>query len=60
MRCGRWCNQKGLEALKDAPRKPVVVKDIRALVKQKDFDALLIAAPDHWHTPAAILGVQKW
>ncbi len=46
----------GMEALKDAPRKPTVVKDIRKLVEQKDFDALVIAAPDHWHTPAAILG----
>jgi predicted dehydrogenase len=47
----------GFEALKDAPRKPVLVRDIRELVQKKDFDGLLIAAPDHWHTPAAILGV---
>src|SRR5215467_608727 len=46
----------GLEALKDAPRKPTVVHDIRKLVKQSDFDALVIATPDHWHAPAAILG----
>ena len=51
--------ENGLDALKDAPRKPTVVKDIRELLKKKDFDALLIAAPDHWHTPAAILGVQN-
>jgi predicted dehydrogenase len=51
--------QNGLDALKDAPHKPTVVKDIRELVKQTDFDALLIAAPDHWHTPAAILGVKN-
>jgi len=48
----------GLNALKDAPRKPTVIRDIRKLLEQKDFDALIIAAPDHWHTPAAILGVQ--
>src|ERR1051326_416743 len=47
----------GFDALKDAPRKPTLVKDIRDLVTKKDFDALIIAAPDHWHTPAAILGV---
>ena len=46
----------GMDALKDAPRKPLVVKDIRKLVAQNDFDALVIAMPDHWHTPAAILG----
>ena len=49
--------QNGMEALKNVERKPRVVKDIRELVKQKDFDALVIAAPDHWHAPATILGV---
>ena len=48
--------QNGLDAVKDAKRKPTVVKDIRKLVELKDFDALIIAAPDHWHAPAAILG----
>jgi predicted dehydrogenase len=48
--------QNGMTALKDAPRKPGVVHDIRKLVEQKDIDALIIAAPDHWHAPAAILG----
>jgi predicted dehydrogenase len=47
----------GFAALKDAPRKPTLIKDIRELVNKNDFDALIIAAPDHWHTPAAILGV---
>ena len=49
--------QHGFDALKEAPRKPVLVRDIRELVEKKDFDGLLIAAPDHCHTPAAILGV---
>jgi predicted dehydrogenase len=49
--------KNGFDALKNAPRKPILVKDIRELVKKTDFDGLLIAAPDHWHTPAAILGV---
>src|SRR6478672_10148164 len=47
----------GFDALKEAPRKPTLVKDIRKLVEKKDFDALIIATPDHWHAPAAILGV---
>ncbi|HEV2354052.1 MAG TPA: Gfo/Idh/MocA family oxidoreductase, partial [Puia sp.] len=51
--------QNGLKALKDAPRKPGIAGDIRKLVTQKDFDALVIATPDHWHTPAAILGVKN-
>jgi len=48
--------QKGLAALKDVNKKPEIIKDIRKLVEKKDFDALIIAAPDHWHAPAAILG----
>jgi len=47
----------GLKPFASAARKPVVVRDIRQLVKKTDFDALVIAAPDHWHTPAAILGM---
>jgi predicted dehydrogenase len=49
--------QNGLDALKEVPRKPAIVKDIRKLVAQKDFDALLIASPDHWHAPATLLAV---
>jgi predicted dehydrogenase len=51
--------KKGFDALKEAPRKPILVVDIRELVQKKDFDGLLVAAPDHWHTPAAILGVSN-
>ena len=49
----------GLKPFAQAARKPSVIKDIRALVGQKDFDALIIAAPDHWHAPAAIMGVSN-
>lgn len=49
--------KNGYTALAEAKRKPTLVKDIRELVKKTDFDALLIAAPDHWHAPAALLGV---
>jgi predicted dehydrogenase len=50
--------KKGLNALKNAKRSPTVIKDIRKLLEKTDFDGLLIAAPDHWHTPAAIMAVQ--
>ena len=30
-------------------------KDIRKVLEEKDLDALFIAAPNHWHAPAAIL-----
>lgn len=47
--------KKGLDAVKNAKRQPTVIKDIRKLLEKKDFDGLLIATPDHWHAPAAIM-----
>lgn len=38
--------------------RPQGVSDFRRALDDKDVDALFIAAPDHWHTPAAILGLQ--
>ncbi|MEP7107331.1 MAG: Gfo/Idh/MocA family oxidoreductase [Ferruginibacter sp.] len=51
--------KNGLKALNGASRKPIIEKDIRKLVSKTDFDALVIAAPDHWHAPAALLGVSN-
>ncbi|RFM27526.1 Gfo/Idh/MocA family protein [Deminuibacter soli] len=36
-------------------KKPAAIKDFRQVLDNKDVDALAIAAPDHWHAPAAIL-----
>lgn len=51
--------KNGLNALKEAPRKSKIEKDIRKLVTKTDFDVLVIAAPDHWYAPAALLGVSN-
>src|SRR5260370_13827196 len=37
---------------------PAAEKDFRAILEQKDVDAITIATPDHWHTPMAIAGLQ--
>jgi len=37
------------------PRKPEAVRDFRRILDDKTVDALLIATPDHLHTPAAVL-----
>lgn len=46
------------EILKITGKKPAFAGDIRKLLEKKDFDALVIAAPDHWHAPATILACQ--
>src|SRR5262245_37370543 len=43
---------KAVEAGGSAPK---AVKDMRTVYDQKDVDAVFIATPDHWHSPAAIL-----
>ncbi|RWY49427.1 Gfo/Idh/MocA family protein [Mucilaginibacter gilvus] len=39
-------------------KKPKGITDIRQLLEKKDLDALVIAAPDHWHAPATIIACQ--
>jgi predicted dehydrogenase len=43
---------------KQTCKKPKGFTDIRKMLEAKDLDGLAIAAPDHWHTPAAIMGLQ--
>ena len=42
----------------DATRSPKAIGDFRRALDDKDVDAIVIAAPDHWHTPAAILALK--
>jgi predicted dehydrogenase len=37
---------------------PRGMTDFRRALDDHSLDALVIAAPDHWHTPAALLGLQ--
>ena len=47
---------KGVELVEQLTgKKPTAVTDFRKILENKDLDGLAIAAPDHWHTPAAIL-----
>lgn len=36
---------------------PKTVKDMRTVLDDKNVDAVVIATPDHWHAPAAILSL---
>ena len=33
-------------------------KDIRKMLESNDFEAVVIATPDHWHAKAAIMAMQ--
>jgi len=39
-------------------RTPKGEKDIRKILENKQIDAVAVATPDHWHTPAALLALQ--
>ena len=51
---------KGQDAVAKAGQKtkPKGVGDFRRALDDPSVDALAIAAPDHWHAPAAILGLK--
>jgi predicted dehydrogenase len=50
---------KGIEAAREAQDEtPDGVVDFRTVLDDPEVDALVIAAPDHWHTPAAIMALQ--
>src|SRR2546422_6398911 len=50
---------KGVSAVSGVQGKPPKgLGDFRKALEDKDVDALVIAAPDHWHTPAALLAMQ--
>lgn len=51
---------KGMKAVEKAGQKkrPEGVRDFRRILDDKELDALVIAAPDHWHAPAAILALK--
>jgi predicted dehydrogenase len=45
----------------EAPKSPPTLKaigDFRRALDDRDVDAIVIAAPDYWHTPAAILAMK--
>ena len=57
--CDRRAISKCIEATKKVQTTvPKGEKDFRRSLADKDVDAVVIAMPDHWHTPAALLALQ--
>jgi predicted dehydrogenase len=40
------------------PEKPKLVKEFRQVLEDKEVDAVVIATPDHWHSPMVVLACQ--
>jgi predicted dehydrogenase len=51
--CDIWDHHLA-EGLKLADAKAAATKDFRALLDRNDIDAVVIAAPDHWHVPMTV------
>lgn len=51
---------KGIAAVKEGgqQKKPKGIKDFRKALDDNSVDALVVAAPDHWHAPASILALK--
>ena len=46
------------DATQEMGEAPSTDKDFRSILQLKEIDAITIAAPDHWHAPMAIAGLQ--
>ncbi len=57
------CDSNALERCREdivklTGKTPAGFRDIRKMMESKDFDAAVIATPDHWHAKAAIMAMQ--
>jgi predicted dehydrogenase len=49
---------KAMEVAKKGNQSPKTESDVRKVLENKDVDALVIAAPDHWHALATVWACQ--
>src|SRR5688500_18389860 len=48
---------RGMQVVTGKQKAPVKAeKDVRRILDDKEVDVLFVAAPNHWHAPATILG----
>ena len=56
-------DSRAIERCQNSVRKitgkaPKGERDLRIMLQKEDVDAVIIAMPDHWHAPAAIMAMQ--
>ncbi len=51
-------NERSTEVKKKYNQSPILFKDFRKLLEQKDIDAVIIGTPDHWHCLITIYALQ--
>lgn len=54
----RVVEKTSAEIEKMTGKRPKGYTDVRKMLEEKDLDAIVIAAPDHWHAPAALMAVK--
>ncbi len=54
----RRCDEANAELTANGATKARVHSDVRKMLELPEIDVMVIAAPDHWHTPGALLGLQ--
>jgi len=52
----RALDRSAAAVAQDQDRKPQTASDVRKMLDDGSLDVLIVAAPDHWHAPATILG----
>ena len=55
----KGARERGIQAAKEKGFSPQGLEDFRTILDPNKIDALLVAAPDHWHTPAGILAAKN-
>ncbi len=51
-------SQRSSDLGKQTGKSPHTVDDMRRVLDDKNIDAVIVATPDHWHSPAAILACE--
>ncbi len=52
----RATDRAAQELIDQGAAQPTITGDVRKMLEDKTLDAIVVAAPNHWHAPATIMG----